>query len=74
MVTEMKLDSEINEWNNPLRDFSTGYWRNGPFTEYGNHFEVILTEEQVMGVSALMMLGMFKVEKRNEMSDGVPCQ
>lgn len=63
MVTEMKLDKEINEWNNPLRDFSTAYGLNGPFTEWGNHFEVILTKEQVMEISALMMIGMFKVEK-----------
>lgn len=61
----MEEKTEINEWNNPLAEMSTAYWRNGGFTEYGGCFQVTLTPAELITVVSYMMLGMNKVKKIN---------
>ncbi|WP_217956087.1 GAD-like domain-containing protein [Enterococcus gallinarum] len=59
----MEEKTEIDEWNNPLAEMSTAYWRNGGFTEYDGCFQVILTPAELITVVSYMMLGMNKVKK-----------
>ena len=61
----MYLDREINEWNNPLKDIASGYWRNGAFTEHGFKYQVTLTREELMLVVGYMMMGMNKVKQKD---------
>lgn len=62
----MKQYNEIDEWDNPLKDIATRYWRNGFLTEYGGLYEVVLTKDELMLVLGYMMMGMNKVEKLNK--------
>ena len=61
----MNLDREINEWNNPLKDIASGYWKNGAFTEHAGKIQVTLTNEELMVVVGYMMMGMNKVKKKD---------
>lgn len=60
------MDKRIDEWNNPLADIASSYWRNGPFTEHGGKFEVVLSRDELMLVVGYMIMGMNKVKKINE--------
>ena len=57
--------TEIDEWNNPLADMATAYWRNGTLEDYGDCFQVTLTPTELMAVVGYMVLGMNKVNQIN---------
>lgn len=65
---QMNIHQEIHEWNNPLKDNSSSYWRNGSFTEHSGMYEVVLSRNELMLVVGYMMMGMNKVEKLNKES------
>ena len=63
--------TEIDEWNNPLADIATAYWRNGSLEDYDGCFQVTLTPTELMAVVGYMMLGMNKVDQINSMGGAV---
>ena len=62
----MNWNDEVGIWNNPLRDLSSEYWRNGLLMENGGKFNIVLSEEELMVVVGYMLMGMNKVEAINK--------
>lgn len=62
----MGLEREIDEWNNPLKDIASGYWKNGVFTEHSFKYQVTLTSDELMLVVGYMMIGMDKIKLSKE--------
>lgn len=63
---QMNIHQEIDEWNNPLKDIASSYWRNGSFTEHSGMYEVVLTQQELMLVVGYMMMGIEQVQKINK--------
>lgn len=62
----MDLKREIDEWNNPLKDIASEYWKNGACTEHSFKYQVTLTDEELMAVVGYMMIGMDKIKLSKE--------
>lgn len=62
----MDMNAPIDEWNNPLIDISSGYSKNGLFTDNSGKFEVLLSPDELLLVISYLMLGMNKVEMINK--------